>query len=179
MKIHHFTILALCSACSTTSKGDGEDTSLSISELCAGEGEPSMEIGYGTGSEFWPFEPGAEVGLAPAPQGGYGVWVRARTSGIQAAQGDTPHSTSAVLLETYIGGELAGSFLNETVEVYCQEDGSGLLWDVAVGFDPETYATNDDLLALNGQEVQLFVEATDTRGQIISGAVDVIVAVGK
>ena len=74
---------------------------------------------------------------------------------------------------------MVGSFLNETVEVYCQEDGKGLLWDVAVGFDPEIYSTNDDLLSLNGEAVMLLVEATDADGRISSGTVDVVIEVGK
>jgi len=177
MKAHFFFLLALTFSCST--KGDGNDTGLSVEELCRGEGEASLEVGYGTGAEFWAYEAGAEVGLAPAPQGGSGVWIRAKTQGVQAANGDVPHATSAVLLETYIDGVLAGSFLNETVEIYCQEDGSGLLWDVAVGFDPLVYATNDDLIGLNGQEVELFVQATDGSGRVSAGSVDVVVAVGK
>ena len=166
-----------CFSCS--GKDDSNDPGSTNDALCAGEGPSSLEIGYGSGAEFWPYEAGESVGLAPAPQGGYGVWVRARTSGIRAQEGDTPHATSAVLLETYIDGEKVGSFLNETVEVYCQEDGKGLLWDVAVGFDPEIYSTNDDLLSLNGEAVMLLVEATDADGRISSGTVDVVIEVGK
>ena len=122
---------------------------------------------------------GAEVGLESAPQGGWGVGVRAMTTGIGSSDGDTPHATSAVLLDTYLDGELAGSFLNETVEVYCQDDGTGLIWGVVVGFDPETYDTNEDLLSLDGEEVQLLVEATDGAGRVASGTVDVIITVGR
>jgi hypothetical protein len=179
MKAHFFYLLALTFSCSNTDKDNGNDTGLSVEDLCRGEGASSLEVGYGSGAEFWAYETGAEVGLAPAPQGGSGVWVRAKTQGVQTAKGDVPHATSAVLLETYIDGVLAGSFLNETVEIYCQEDGSGLLWDVAVGFDPLVYATNDDLIGLNGQEVELFVQATDASGRVSAGSVDVVIAVGK
>jgi hypothetical protein len=161
------------------SKDNGEDTGLSPEERCGDKRTPGLEIGYGSGAEFWAYASGAEVGLAPAPQGGFGVWVRAKTLGIRAADGDVPHATTAVLLETLIDGVVVGSFLNETVEVYCQPDGTGLLWDVAVGFDPEDYATNDDLISLDGQAVQLFVEATDASGQSVSGTVDVVIAVGN
>jgi hypothetical protein len=160
-------------------KDSTEETGLSTEDLCAGQGDSSLSIGYGSGSEFLPYELGAEVGLAAAPQGGFGVWIRAKTQGIRAAEGETPHATTAVLLETRIDGVVVGSFLNETVEVYCQEEGTGLLWDVAVGFDPEDYATNDDLIALDGQAVQLFVEATDREGKTASGTVDVVIAVGN
>jgi hypothetical protein len=163
----------------SVSKDNTEETGLIPEERCSSEGNSSLSVGYGSGAEFWPYELGAEVGLAPAPQGGFGVWVRAKTQGIRAAEGETPHATTAVLLETRIDGVVVGSFLNETVEVYCQQDGSGLLWDVAVGFDPDDYATNDDLIALDGQAVQLFVEATDRDGKTASGTVDVVIAVGN
>ncbi len=179
MKVFLFSILPLLVLGCHQSKEDGEDTGLSPEERCGGQSTPSLEVGYGSGAEFWAYESGAEVGLAPAPQGGFGVWVRAKTTGILAAKGDVPHATTAVLLETLIDGVVVGSFLNETVEVYCQADGTGLLWDVAVGFDPEDYATNDDLIALDGQEVQLFVEATDANGEAAIGIVDVVIAVGN
>ena len=163
-------------ACGST---DSENDSGSDPSPCEGGGEASLEVGFGTGGEFWTFDEGASVGLAPAPQGGYGVWVRAKTTGLRSMEGETPHATSAVLLETYIDDELAGSFLNETVEVYCQDDGTGLLWDVAVGFDPVEYATNDDLIGLDGQAVRLYVEATDREGRVASGSVDVVIDVGK
>ena len=73
--------------------------------------------------------------------------------------------------------QLAGSFLNETVEVYCQDDGTGLIWGVVVGVDPEIYDTNEDLLSLNGEAVELLVEATDSEGRQASGTVDVIITV--
>jgi hypothetical protein len=179
MKELFFSILPLLLWSCSQPKDNGQDTGLSPEERCGGQGTPSLEVGYGSGAEFWAYEAGAEVGLAPAPQGGFGVWVRAKTLGILAAEGDVPHATTAVLLETLIDGVVVGSFLNETVEVYCQADGTGLLWDVAVGFDQEDYATNDDLIALDGQDVQLFVEATDGNGNSASGTVDVVIAVGN
>jgi hypothetical protein len=172
MRLLLTTISCLLFAC--TDKGND-----SGSDLCPVRGEPSLTIGYGVGDQFSPYEDGAEVELESAPQGGWGVGVRALTSGIGSSAGDTPHATSAVLLDTYLDGELAGSFLNETVEVYCQDDGAGLIWGVVVGFDPEIFDTNEDLLALNGEEVQLVVEATDGEGRIASGTADVIITVGR
>ena len=155
------------------------ETGPSAEELCEGVGEPALVIGFGVGEEFHAYEAGAEVGLDVAPQGGFGVPVRARTRGIRTVEGDLPHATSSVLLDTYIDGEIAGSFLNETVEVYCQDDGTGLIWGVVVGFDPETYATNEDLLQLNGQEVMLLVRAIDPEGRTAEGTVDVVISVGR
>jgi len=172
MRLLLATASTLLFAC--TDKGND-----SGSDLCPVSGDPELTIGFGVGDQFTPYEDGAEVGLESAPQGGWGVGVRALTSGIGSSAGDTPHATSAVLLDTYLGGELAGSFLNETVEVYCQDDGSGLIWGVVVGFDPETYDTNEALLSLNGEEVQLVVEATDGDGRVASGSVDVIITVGR
>ena len=165
-------IACLLVACTDKSGDTAED-------LCPVSGEPSLTIGYGVGDQFTPYEEGAEVGLESAPQGGWGVGVRALTTGISSSVADTPHATSAVLLDTYIDGELVGSFLNETVEVYCQDDGSGLIWGVVVGFDPETYDTNEDLLGLDGQDVQLLVEATDSEGRVATGTVDVLITVGR
>jgi hypothetical protein len=163
---------SLLGAC--TDKGND-----SGSELCPLSGEPSLTIGYGVGDQFTAYETGAEVGLESAPQGGWGVGVRARTTGIAASAGSTPHATSAVLLDTYLDGDLAGSFLNETVEVYCQDDGTGLIWGVVVGFDPVTFDTNEALLNLHGEEVELWVEATDAEGRVATGIVDVIITVGR
>jgi len=179
MKYTYFFVSVFSFFACDNGKDSPDETGLSPEELCAGQGDSSLTVGYGSGAEFWPYELGAEVGLAPAPQGGFGVWIRAQTQGIRAAEGEVPHATTAVLLETRIDGVVVGSFLNETVEVYCQEDGKGLLWDVAVGFDPDDYATNDDLIALDGQAVELFVEATDSGGQTASGTVDVVIAVGN
>ena len=155
------------------------DTGLTPEQLCAGEGDASLVIGYGAADEFIPYESGESVGLDVAPQGGFGVSVRARTTGIRSADGDTPHATSQVLLDTYIDGELTGTFLNETVEVYCQDDGQGLIWGVVVGFDPAVWATADDLLSLDGQMVTLVVKATDPEGRVAEGSVDVVISVGR
>ena len=112
-------------------------------------------------------------------QGGWGVGVRAQTTGISSSTGSTPHASSAVLLKTYVGDEEVGSFLNETVEVYCQDDGTGLIWGVVVGFDPETYATEDDLLSLSDENVELWIEATDSEGRAATGTIDVIITLDR
>jgi hypothetical protein len=143
-----------------------------ITLLCAGEGSTSVQLGTGAGSEFSPIEDGSKVGLDVAPQGGFGVSVRAKTTGLVA------DDSVSVLLEPYIDGESAGSFLNEAVQLYCQDDGGGLLWGVVVGFDPDTFPTNDDLLALNGELVELVVTITDSSGEVGTGSVTVEIEVG-
>ena len=159
--------LSLLGACSN----DGEDTG--PVDPCADLGSPSLVLGTGAGGEFNTISPGDALGLAAAPQGGFGVPVRARTTGLVA---DAPVD---VLLETEIDGVLTGTFLNEGVQLYCQEDGTGMLWSITVGFDPATYATNDDLLALDGQEVNLVVEADDGQGHTAVGEVLVVISVGR
>jgi hypothetical protein len=152
---------------------DGPDKDKSpIELLCEGEGEPSVELGIGAGSEFVPIEDGMRVGLDVAPQGGFGVSVRAKTTGLKA------DATVSVLLEPYIDDAIAGSFLNEAVQLYCQDDGSGLLWGVVVGFDEDTFPTTDALLDLHGAMVDLSVVVTDSTGEVGSGEARVEIEVG-
>jgi hypothetical protein len=151
--------------------GDKSDDSGTEVLSCTSADETSLTIGYGVSDEFTPYESEATVGLSVAPQGGFGVTIRASTTGL--AEG-----VVSVLLETAIDGEVVGSFLNESVTLYCQDDGTGLLWGVVVGFDPSTYATNDDLLALDGEVVDLVVTATDTSGVSATGTVPVTINVG-
>ena len=55
---------------------------------------------------------------------------------------------------------------------------NGLLWGVVVGFDPEIYSSNDDLLSLDGEVVDLVVTATDTTGNSATGTTPVTINVG-
>lgn len=132
----------------------------------------SLQIGTGQGSQFTPLEEGASVTLDVAPQGGYGVSVRAKTTGLNT------DDAVDVLLETALNGEESGSFVNEGTNLYCQDDGTGLLWGVVVGFDPDTFPTTDDLLALDGEEALLIVEATDVDGRSARSELMVTVEVG-
>ncbi len=171
MHTRRLVVLAIASF-SAACNGDKGDSGDDIAALCAGEGSSSVVIGQGVGSDFYPFEGGETVGLSVAPQGGFGVEVRAATTGL-TADDDVP-----VLLVTEIDGVEVGSFLNESVQLYCQDDGTGLLWGVVVGFDPAVYSTNDDLLSLEGQEVDLVVTITDDRGVEGVGRASVIISVG-
>ncbi len=148
------------------------DTGYSVEELCAGAGPVSLEIGTGTGDEFFPLEDGDVVGLDVAPQGGFGVSVRVRTHGLVTGQ------PVGLLLEAERNGVNEGSFYIDSVLLYCQDDGSGLLWGVVVGLDTSIYATNDDLLALDGELIDLVVTATDVEGDVASGRVTVEIDVG-
>jgi len=148
-----------------------QDTGITVD--CEGSGPTSLVIGQGAGSTFIPLETGDSVGLDVAPQGGFGVSVRALTTGLKA------NDLVDILLVTEIAGVEVGSFLNEEGTLYCQDEGFGLIWGVVVGFDPAVYESNDDLLALNGQAVKLVVTATDTEGDEATGRVEVTVEVGS
>lgn len=147
----------------------GEPT---VEELCAGEGDPQILLGHGEGSEFVPFEPGEEVFITIAPQGGFGVTVRAATSGLYAGadQGAAPIS---LVLRSRWKGEPSGEFDWGDVVLYCMEDGSGLFWGAIVPLDPERFPTEADLEQLDGELVELEAEATDARGEVVIGAAEV------
>ncbi|MCK6525806.1 hypothetical protein L6R49_30760 [Myxococcota bacterium] len=147
----------------------GEPT---IEELCAGEGDPALILGHGEGSEFVAFEPGEEVYITVAPQGGFGVTIRASTSGLYAGadQGAAPIS---LVLRSRWKGEPSGEFDWGDVVLYCTEDGSGLFWGAIVPLDPEMFPTEADLEQLDGERVELEAEATDARGEVVIGVAEV------
>ncbi|MGB0638593.1 MAG: hypothetical protein ACPGTU_04625 [Myxococcota bacterium] len=172
--MHWFPVVLISSmmiACSSKENDTGQTKNVGPS--CDGGGTTSVEIGTGAGAEFNPLSDGDTVSLVVAPQGGFGVSVRAQTSGLKA------DDLVDVLLVTEIDGVQSGEYLNESVQLYCQEDsGNGLLWGVVVGFDPDTFASNDDLLALNGVAVDLVVTVYDANGGEETGRVTTIVEVG-
>ena len=155
-----------------SSKGGVQDDTQATGPSCDGTGTPSVIIGTGAGADFYPLEDGDSVGLDVAPQGGFGVSVRALTTGLKS------NDRVDANLITEIDGVQSGQFLNEGMQLYCQEDGTGLLWGVVVGFDGELFATNDDLLALNGQEAVLVIEITDANGETSEGRVTTRIEVG-
>ena len=169
-------ICTAISAVSLLSCGGGDTGEV---DPCLGGGDASLVIGFGVGGDFNTYEEGALVGLDVAPQGGFGVPVRLRTEGLRVradatdtANPDAPYASVNVLLDTYIDGVLSASFLNDTAVAYCQDDGTGLMWDLVVGFDAEKY-TNDNLIDLHGMEAQLVVEATDAEGHTATASVTV------
>lgn len=140
--------------------------------LAFGCGSPSATIGYGAADEFTAYESGDSVGLVVAPQGGFGISVRLWTTALVC---DAPVE---VLMETYIGEDLTGTFTNPSVQLYCQKGSQGMLWGIVVGFDPSVYSTNEDLLALDGETIRIEITATDTEGIAATGEVDIVVDVG-
>lgn len=163
-------ILTSCAPAPRDKPTEDPDPALS----CAPEDHDALSLTIGTGqaSEFNALVPGDAVTLDVAPQGGYGVSIRAKTTGLNT---DGPVE---VLLETEIEGILSGSFVNLGTNLYCQDDGAGLLWGVVVGFDAETFADPDALITLDGESALLIVAATDVDGHTARGEVMVSIKVG-
>lgn len=151
---------------------DAQDTGMG----CEPAGEPSLVVGSGLAGDFYPFEQGQTVGLTSAPQGGFGVGVRAQVTGLVVDEGDG-NAPLPVLMETDLDGTLSDSFTNTGATAYCQDDGSGLVWDLVVGFDRETYKSADDLIGLQGAQATLRIQATDVDGTTATGEVDVVIEV--
>ena len=140
---------------------------------CDEDEDATLTLGHGSGETFVPFVGDEVVGLDAAPQGGVGVTIRAKTTGLSTEE------PIELQMDVYLDTDLAGSFTIESIVLYCQEDGTGLVWGAVVGFDPDEYSSNDDLLALNGQTGSLEVTATDQHGTTAVGTADVILQVGN
>ncbi len=127
---------------------------------CAHDFEPRLEIGQGVSDAFLRFGDEEDVGLVVAPQGGFGVDVRVSTIGLVAGEG----VLSTLLLETVVDDVVVGSFENPGQKITCVPERGGLITGIVVGFDPDDYATNEDLLRLDGQRVVLRVTVSDQSG---------------
>ena len=150
----------------------GCDPEPTIEELCAGEGPATIEIGTGAGDAFFPLADGDQVGLVIAPQGGLGVSVRVRTTGLAAEAAVTAR------LDSELDGVTSATFTNDEVFLFCQDDGTGLFVDQAVGFDPVVYDSLDKQFDLDGKTATLVVEITDARGVTAETTIDVELKVG-
>ncbi len=157
------------------------DTGPTLSDeefMCMGElGDAEVLIGEGIGGAFEELADGAQVGLEIAPQGGFGVSVSVRTTGLK---GD---ALAFVTVRTEIDGVESASFTFEqdgepTQQLFCQDDGrSALGAGIAVGFDKNDY-TQDNLTDLDGVVADLIVEVTDERGVTATGSKTVTIEVG-
>lgn len=145
------------------------------SDPCDSSDDPQLILGTGVGGAFSPIADDQDVGLEAAPQGGFGVTTLLRTLGLSAS--DT--SLANAQLDVLIDGELEGSFLLTDARLLCRSDGEGgEISGVVVGFDPDVYITTDDLLALNGQSVELDVTVTDETGNSAQALKPVTVVYG-
>jgi hypothetical protein len=154
-KLQVFTAFLCTALLACSDDGGGGD------DLCASAELPTAILGQGVGGAFLPYEDLEEVGLAVAPQGGFGVTVIIRTTGLLAGA----DLAADVQLNVEAGGQLAGEFLQENTALTCRDKViGGEVRGVVVGFDPDVYKTNDDLIALDGMVVDLVVTVTDSEG---------------
>jgi hypothetical protein len=155
-------------ACGPGDDGGGDD-------LCESATPATAVLGQGVGGAFLPYGDLEEVPLAVAPQGGFGVTVIIRTTGLVAGTG----LTADVQLNVEQGGQLAGEFLQENTALSCRDkDIGGEVRGVVVGFDPDIYKTNDDLIALDGEVVELVVTVTASNGETATVRKSLTIRVG-
>jgi hypothetical protein len=155
--------------------GCGPDDGQTEDSLCGTDVAPTATLGKGVGSAFIPYEDNEEVGIQPASQGGFGVPVLVRTTGLVAGES----SVADVQLNVEDSGTLVGDFLQENTGLSCRgDDVGGEVRGVVVGFDPEVYSTNDELLILDGTTVELVVTVTDDEGNSASVRKPVTIRVG-
>lgn len=153
----------------------GGDDAPDDDNLCLPDEAPTATLGKGVGSAFVPYEDNEEVGIQPAPQGGFGVQVLVRTTGLFASSS----SVANIQLNVEESGSIVGEFLQEDTGFSCRgNDIGGEVRGVVVGFDPSVYSTNDDLLVLDGTTVDLVVTVTDEEGGIATVRKPVVIRVG-
>jgi hypothetical protein len=140
---------------------------------CTHDLKRALLIGAGVGGAFVQFVDGQDVALRPAPQGGFGVDIVVTTVGLNAGLG----KEAALLLETLIDGEEVGVFENGAQPLDCADEG-GRINAIVVGFDPNRYSSNDDLLSLEGERVELRVTVTDDSGRTVTNSQFVTIRVG-
>lgn len=145
-----------------------------VPETCRGSDSPSILLGQGVGGAFAEIQDDANVTLSSAPQGGFGVTVLVRTQGLDI----TEEKAVEFSLRVRVDGEPAGDFELSRL-LRCQSDGSGgLLNGVVVGLDDEKYGSNDALLALDQERIELVVTAKDQEGRTAEISKPVILNVG-
>ncbi|MBI1946525.1 MAG: hypothetical protein HYS27_12560 [Deltaproteobacteria bacterium] len=141
---------------------------------CTAGETPTVELGHGVGGAFISFTDGESVGITVAPQGGYGVPVQARTTGLEA----NDDSRATVRVATEINGEDAGQFMLYQQPLLC-DGASGVVTAIVVGLDPTRYGSNDALLALDGVQATLIVDVIDNNDVSGHGEQVVTLQVGE
>ena len=145
-----------------------ETTTTTQTQGCSSDEAGVLRIGKSLFGEFAQYQKLEEVTLVAAPQGGFGVAIYIETEGLVA------NEEVALTLDVLYQGKLYGTFFSEQ-QLFCQESGYGMLWDVVVGFDPEVFPTTDDLIAFNGEIVSLQVTAEDKDGDSATSTVDLTI----
>jgi hypothetical protein len=145
-------------------------------DLCEPSDSPTVELGRGVGGAYASYEEGEAVGLVDAPQGGLGVQVIIRTTGLRTEQSNT----ATAILDVFIDDELEGTFESNGLQLLCggAEEGGSIRGQV-VGFDQDLYPTINDFIGLNDQTVELRVSVVDLDGEEAAGSVVVTLNVGS
>ena len=164
--------VSLLTSCSTSSTPQEDDETEAENPLCTTEVEAGAFLGKGVGGAFVPFEDQESVSIMVAPQGGFGIGVVMRTEGLLA--GSMRFAEVQMLVK--INGMNEGRYKTE-MGISCGELG-GRIDNSVFPLDPNKYETNDDLLALDGQEAELLVEITDAEGNSTSTSQFVTIRVG-
>ena len=144
---------------------------LTPEQMCAGRGDLGMTLGEGTGSDFIALETGDEVWVTEAPQGGNGMQVRAHTAGL------VTNGLIDVTMWSEVDGAEGEAFTVEGVNLYCTDSGEGLFWGAVVPLDPTDFGEREQIEPLDEADATLFVEATDSDGDVALGELDVVLRI--
>lgn len=129
---------------------------------CTTAAAPTVQLGYGdVDGDFVALADGDDVVITTAPQGGYGVAVWARTTGLEADD----DSRTTVIVATEIGGEEAGRFVLYQQPLLCVAE-AGLVTTVVVPLDPERFTGPETLLPLDGAAATLVVDIVDNNDAV-------------
>ncbi len=141
---------------------------------CASGDDPTVELGRLGDGEFVALTEGERVPITIAPQGGFGMAVRVRTTELHAD--DATRAT--VHVETEIDGASVGQFVLYQQALACAGD-SGTISTVVVPLDPFVYTTNEQLQALDGVPAALIVDVVDDHDVRGHGEAGVTLAAGE
>ncbi len=134
----------------------------SVEAMCEGEGDANVRLGTGVGGVFVDIETDDTLTLAAAAQGGNGVRVNVRTSGLDTRE------PMDVEVAGWLDGAESAVFTFEDTQLFCQDDGEGMVEGLTVGFE-QGLAFAD----LDGLTADLVVTATDTAGTTATATVTV------
>lgn len=141
---------------------------------CTSADAPTVELGRVGDGAFEELTEGERVVIVIAPQGGFGMAVRVRTTGLHADDA----SRATVHVATEIDGASVGEFVLYQQALVCAGD-SGTISTVVVPLDPFVYTNNEQLQALDGSTATLIVDVVDANDVRGHGAAVVTLAAGE
>lgn len=140
---------------------------------CEHDDEPALALGLASTGDFTPLVDGATLPISRAPQGGSGLPVRVRTRGLLASN----DATATVTLSLTLAGMPAGTFTLEGYPLLCEgSDVGGSLGVQVVPIDPDRYATEAQLMELDGAAAEISIEAVDDDGRKAEASAAVVLA---